>query len=163
MAGLLAKYFVDAKRPVRARYFEKFQKLQGYARTITDIPFKFENHLDGRGIKIMFSDEEICPEWKLWWHVKWILTNRPKMVSAEAALKWMRFDESTRIKSKVEPMSIDQINKKPKNSYKAGRVSHPCLGNHTQDHKADISQSLNKIVGRRKMWRTQLRSRPRRK
>jgi hypothetical protein len=125
VAGLLAKYFVDAERPVRARYFEKFQKLQGYARTIADIPFKFENHLDGKGIKIMFQDAEICPEQKIWWHIKYILTQRPKMVSAEAALKWMSFDKASRINLNLEPMTIEQIEERAQEFLQSGAGQSP--------------------------------------
>ena len=50
VTGLLAQRFFDNKKPVRARYFEKFLKLQNYTFSVADIPFKFENHLDARGI-----------------------------------------------------------------------------------------------------------------
>ena len=60
VTGLLAQKFADSERPVRARYFEKFLKLQNYTQSVADIPYKFENHLDARGIKELFQLE--CPE-----------------------------------------------------------------------------------------------------
>jgi hypothetical protein len=60
VTGLLAQNSSTTKRPVRARYFEKFLKLQNYTSRSLTYPIKFENHLDGRGIKELFENE--CPE-----------------------------------------------------------------------------------------------------
>jgi hypothetical protein len=62
VTGMLAQKFFDSGRPVKARYFEKFLKLQEYTRSVADLPYKFENHLDGRSVKQLFKDKNGCPE-----------------------------------------------------------------------------------------------------
>jgi hypothetical protein len=57
----------------------------------------------------MFNDKDICPEQKLWWHIKYILTHRDNLKNAEETLKWMSFDKNTRIKQRITPMSIEEI------------------------------------------------------
>ena len=99
---LIARRFIAANRPVRARFIEKIAEQLSWAQKVENRQWRFESHLDGKGIKAIFRKK--CPEKILWYHLKWIQNHMDRMKDLPTTRKYMSFDSESKVR-KVESVS----------------------------------------------------------
>ena len=93
--GQIAKKLVERGKPIMVRYLRKIEDLHDWVRTFDPLPWRFEPHLDGRGIRKLMRSKE--PEKILWKHAKFIRDNWEKIVDNDSHRKYMQFDSDSRI------------------------------------------------------------------
>ena len=99
LAWRLASKFVqnNLKETVLVRYILLINDQREWAEKLGERQYRFENHLDGKGVKSLWKREDRRPEEILWRHLKYMRHYIERMKDLESTRKYMTFAGASRI------------------------------------------------------------------
>ena len=99
LADRLSKKFVhhNKERTVLVRYFMLIDSVRKWAMDLKDRQYRFENHLDGHGVKSLWRREDRRPEEILWLHLKYMYHFVERMTNFESTRMYMSFAGTSKI------------------------------------------------------------------